>query len=76
MTLKNLQIGKSGKVISVGGEGALRRHLLGMGITPNTIITVRKVAPLGDPLELKLRGYILTLRLEDAEKIEIEEVNA
>ncbi len=76
MTLKNLQIGKSGKVISVGGEGALRRHLLGMGITPNTIITVRKVAPLGDPIELKLRGYILTLRLEDAEKIEIEEVNA
>jgi ferrous iron transport protein A len=74
MTLKNLDIGKSGRVIKVGGEGALRRHLLDMGITPNTIVSVRKVAPMGDPIELKLRGYVLTIRLEDAEKITVEEV--
>ncbi len=74
MSLKDLQIGKSGQVISVGGEGALRRRLLDMGITPNTIVTVRKTAPMGDPLEIKLRGYILTLRKEDAERIIIQEV--
>ena len=74
MTLKNLNIGKSGRVISVEGKGALRRHLLDMGVTPNTIVTVRKVAPMGDPIEIKLRGYVLTLRLDDAENIKIEEV--
>ena len=74
MTLKELAIGKSGCVLTVGGEKALRRRLLDMGITPRTIITVKKVAPLGDPIELLLRGYILTLRLEDAEKITVEEV--
>ena len=74
MTLKNLNIGKSGRVIAVEGKGALRRHLLDMGVTPNTIVTVRKVAPMGDPIEIKLRGYVLTLRLDDAENIQIEEV--
>jgi len=73
MTLRELPIGKSGRVITVGGEKALRRRLLDMGITPRTIVTVKKVAPMGDPIELLLRGYILSLRLEDAEKITIEE---
>lgn len=72
MTLKDLGIGKSGRVLAVGGEKALRRRLLDMGITPRTVVTVKKAAPLGDPIELVLRGYVLTLRLEDAEKITVE----
>jgi Fe2+ transport system protein FeoA len=76
MTLKDLQIGKSGIVLNVGGEKALRRRLLEMGITPRTTITVKKAAPMGDPIELLLRGYVLSLRLEDAEKIAIEEVGS
>lgn len=59
--------------MTVGGEKALRRRLLDMGITPRTVVTVRKIAPLGDPMELLLRGYVLTLRLEDAQKITIED---
>ena len=74
MTLKDLDVGKSGRVLTVGGEKALRRRLLDMGITPRTTVTVKKVAPLGDPIELWLRGYVLTLRLEDAGKITVEEV--
>ena len=74
MTLKDLSIGKSGRVLTVGGEKVLRRRLLEMGITPHTTVTVKKIAPMGDPIELFLRGYVLTLRLEDAEKILIEEV--
>ena len=74
MTLRELGVGKSGSVISVGGEKALRRRLLDMGITPHTVITVKKAAPMGDPIELLLRGYVLSLRLEDAEKILVEEV--
>jgi Fe2+ transport system protein FeoA len=74
MTLKELEIGKSGRVLAVGGEKALRRRLLDMGITPHTVITIKKVAPLGDPIELLLRGYVLSLRLDDAEKITVEEV--
>jgi len=74
MTLKDLKVNQSGRVVTVGGEKALRRRLLDMGITPHTVITVKKVAPMGDPIELLLRGYILTLRLDDAEKIDIEEV--
>jgi Fe2+ transport system protein FeoA len=73
MTLKELPIGKSGVVVAVGGEKVLRRRLLEMGITPRTSITVKKAAPMGDPIELLLRGYVLSLRLEDAEKITIEE---
>ena len=75
MTLKELSVGKSGRVLQVGGEGMLRRRLLEMGITPKTVITVRKVAPMGDPMELFLRGYVLTIRLAEAEKITVEEVN-
>ena len=74
MSLRELEIGKSGRVLSVGGEKVLRRRLLEMGITPRTVITIKKVAPMGDPIELLLRGYVLTLRLEDAEKIMVEEV--
>jgi len=74
MTLRDLEVGKSGRVLTVGGEKVLRRRLLEMGITPRTIITIKKVAPMGDPIELLLRGYVLSLRLEDAEKITIEEV--
>ncbi|MDR1802806.1 MAG: ferrous iron transport protein A [Treponema sp.] len=73
MTLKDLKPGKSGVVLTVGGEKALRRRLLEMGITPRTTITVKKTAPMGDPIELLLRGYVLSLRLADAEKITIEE---
>jgi Fe2+ transport system protein FeoA len=74
MTLRDLNIGKSGRVLTVGGEKVLRRRLLDMGITPRTTVTVKKVAPMGDPIELLLRGYVLTLRLDDAEKITIEGV--
>ena len=72
MTLRDLGVGKTGRVISVGGEKILRRRLLDMGITPRTTVTVKKVAPMGDPIELLLRGYVLTLRLDDAEKITVE----
>ena len=71
MTLNELKPGQNAMVIAVHGEGALRRRLLDMGLTPKTKIFMRKVAPLGDPIEIKLRGYELTLRLEDATKIEI-----
>lgn len=74
MTLNELPIGKKCRIIAVGGEGALRRHLLDMGLTPHTMVTVRKVAPMGDPIELYLRDYSLTLRIHDAKKIDIEEV--
>jgi ferrous iron transport protein A len=72
MTLNELPIGKKSKIVQVKGEGALRRRLLDMGLTPNTEVMVRKVAPMGDPIELHLRGYELTLRIEDAKNIEIE----
>jgi Fe2+ transport system protein FeoA len=76
MTLKDLKPGKSGVVLTVGGEKALRMRLLEMGITPRTTVTVKKVAPMGDPIELLLRGYVLSLRLDDAEKITIEETES
>lgn len=72
MTLDELKPGNSGVITLVGGEGALRRRLLDMGLTPHTRVTVRKVAPMGDPIELVLRGYVLTLRGEDAAKITID----
>lgn len=71
MTLDQLPLGKMARIAAVGGEGALRRHLLDMGLTPKTQVMVRKVAPMGDPIELTLRGYELTLRLEDARNIEV-----
>ncbi|MDP4108472.1 MAG: ferrous iron transport protein A [Bacillota bacterium] len=74
MTLNELKAGSRAVVTSVGGEGALRRRLLDMGITPKTLVLVRKVAPMGDPIELFLRGYELTVRSDDAAKIEIKPV--
>ena len=71
MTLKELAVGKSGLITAVGGEGNLRCRLLDMGLIPNTKVTVVKIAPMGDPMEIRLRGYELTLRLEDAAQIEI-----
>ena len=71
MTLDNLPIGKPAIILTVGGEGDLRCHLLDMGLIPHTEVTVRKVAPLGGPLELHLRGYTMTLRKEDAARIEV-----
>lgn len=71
-TLRDAKIGETVTVVKVGGEGALKRRIMDMGITKNVKITVRKVAPLGDPLELKVRGYELSLRKADAELIEIE----
>jgi ferrous iron transport protein A len=75
MNLSELPIGQSAIISSVGGEGALRRRLLDMGLTPNTTVMVRKTAPLGDPIELFLRNYVLTLRKEDASRIEVKEVS-
>lgn len=71
MTLAELSPGNRGRITVVGGEGALRRRLLDMGLTPKTVVEVRKRAPMGDPIELFLRGYALTIRLDDAAKIEI-----
>ncbi len=71
-TLADLKPGESGVVDVVGGEDALHRHLLDMGITPGVKILLQKTAPMGDPVELHLRGYALTLRLEDAKKISIK----
>ena len=71
MTLDQLKIGASGTITSVGGDGPLRCRLLDMGLIPNTKVTVQKIAPMGDPMEIRLRGYELTLRLDDAAQIEI-----
>ena len=71
MTLDKLPIGKEAVITAVGGEGALRCRLLDMGIIPHTKIMIRKVAPMGDPIEIHLRGYELTIRLEDAQKIDV-----
>ena len=72
MTLNELKIGDSGVITAVGGEGALRCRLLDMGLTPRTLVTLRKVAPMGDPIERHVRGYELTLRVEDARQITVE----
>ncbi|MCF2643027.1 MAG: ferrous iron transport protein A [Lachnospiraceae bacterium] len=72
MTIAELQIGQSAIITKVGGEGALRCRFLDMGLIPKTKVVVQKVAPMGDPLELRIRGYELTIRKEDAAKIEVE----
>ena len=74
MTLKDVAIGKSARIIQVGGEGALRQHFLDMGVIPGAEVTVIKLAPMGDPMELEIHGYELTLRLADAEKIQVEPI--
>ena len=72
MNLNELRVGDCGRIISVGGTGALRRRLLEMGLTPGVRICVRKIAPLGDPIEICIRGYELTLRKEDISEISVE----
>ena len=71
-TLRDVPIGETAKVVKLHGEGAVRRRIMDMGITRGTDIFVRKVAPLGDPIEINVRGYELSLRKADAEMIEIE----
>ena len=74
MTLRDLEIGHFARILSVGGEGPLRQHFLDMGIIPGAKVQLMKYAPMGDPIELRIHGYELTLRLADAEQIEIEEI--
>ena len=76
MTLNDLKIGDSAVIAAVGGEGSLRNRLLDMGLIPHTKVTLQKVAPMGDPMEIRVRGYELTLRREDAKLIGIEGVEA
>ena len=73
MTLDELPVGKAAVITKVGGAGALRCRLLDMGLIPKTKIVITKVAPMGDPIELRLRGYTLTIRIEDAKNIEVKE---
>lgn len=75
LTLDKLKPGNQGIISAVGGEGSLRRRMFDLGLTPNTSVLVRKVAPLGDPIEVYLRGFELTLRKEDASYIQINEVS-
>lgn len=70
--LKEVPVGKTAKVVKIHGEGAVRRRIMDMGITKGVEIHVRKVAPLGDPMEITVRGYELSLRKADAESIEVE----
>lgn len=74
MTINDLKIGQSGVITAVGGEGSLRNRFLDMGLTPRTRVLLQKIAPMGDPMEIRVRGYELTLRCEDARQIEIGEV--
>ena len=71
-TLKNVAVGKRAKVIKLHGEGAVRRRIMDMGMTQGVEVCVRKVAPLGDPIQVTLRGYELSLRKSDADQIEVE----
>ena len=73
MTLAELKIGQTATILSVGGEGGLRQHFLDMGVLPGVPITLVKYAPMGDPMELRVHGYELTLRRADARKIEVRE---
>lgn len=74
MTLKEIEIGRCAQIIHIGGEGALRQHFLDMGIIPGAELTVVKLAPMGDPMEIQIHGYELTLRLADAEKIQVKPI--
>lgn len=71
--MNELKTGTSGIITAVGGDGALRCRLLDMGLIPRTRVTLQKVAPMGDPIEIRVRGYELTLRVEEAQKIEVRE---
>lgn len=74
ITLDQIKPGFGGIIAAVNGQGALRRRLLDMGLTPKTMVTVRKVAPMGDPIEIFLRSYVLTIRKEEAAKIVLQSV--
>ncbi len=74
ITLKSIKIGQKVKVVKLHGEGALKRRIMDMGITKGVELFIRKVAPLGDPIEIYVRGYELTLRKEDADMIEVETI--
>ena len=76
MTLDQLKVGSSAIISAVGGNSALRCRLLDMGLIPHTRVTLQKVAPMGDPIEIRVRGYELTLRVEEARKIEVEAVKS
>ena len=76
MKLSELKPGESAQLTHIGGEGALRQHFLDMGLIPEAVVTLMKLAPMGDPMELRVHGYELTLRLADAENIEIEKIDA
>ena len=76
MKLSELKVGESARILTVGGEHTTRRHFLDMGLTPGTVVTLIKTAPLGDPIELYIRGYELTLRKDDAAMIEAEPASA
>ena len=71
-TLRDVKVGETVKVVKLHGEGAVKRRIMDMGLTKGTEVFVRKVAPLGDPVELTVRGYELSLRKADAEKVEVE----
>ena len=71
MKLSELKPGESGRLLHIGGEGALRQHFLDMGLIPEAVVTLMKLAPMGDPMELRVHGYELTLRLQEAGDIEI-----
>ncbi len=72
MTLDEMRLGQSGIITAVGGSGALRCRLLDMGLIPHTKVTLRKIAPMGDPIQISVRGYELTLRVADAKQIQVE----
>ena len=74
MTINDLQIGQQGIISTVGGEGALRLRFLDMGLIPGTSVLLQKVAPMGDPIQIQVRGYELTIRREDAKMIDLQEV--
>lgn len=71
-SLKDLEVGGNGTIIKIGGSGPVKRRIMDMGLTKGTDVYVRKVAPLGDPIEINVRGYELSLRKADAEMIEVE----
>ena len=71
-TLREIKVGDSAKVVKIHGQGAIKRRIMDMGITKGTTLTIRKVAPLGDPIEITVRGYELSLRKADIEMIEVE----
>ena len=73
MTVDDLKIGQSGTISAVGGDGPLRLRFLDMGLIPGTSVQLRKIAPMGDPIQIQVRGYELTIRREDAKKITLQE---